>query len=241
MIVKYISTTEEYFETDLVQPQPLINVIPEWFRKMKFISAQDEIDETWSDKRIINIKSCPSFIDVFKEGIVLVSPVDIRISYDDVDNMWNWRSPLDIFPNDETNIVTFHNDDQMKNFLPSSAKTRVVFKINLPLLVNVPKGYKVRMLPVPFQYNNDFETVQGIFNPHLQPQVNVLLEYTSNKNNILIKQGTPLAVHIPYKKEKFKIKKELYNPKKHRKLRYENTLLNRGRFHNSYLRNQPHE
>ena len=236
---KYIATTEEYFEAKPYLPQPISKHIPEWWRKMKSLSHQDSIDILWN-KRTINIKSRPSFIDIYKEGIVLLSPCDIRISYDEVDDIWTWRSPIDIFPNEPTELVTFHADDQMKTFLPPTSKTRVVFKINLPLLVEVPKGYKIRMIPVPFQYNKDFKTIEGIFNPHFQPQVNILFEYISNENEILIKQGTPLAVHIPYKKEEYAIETEMYNEKKHRNLRYGNSLLNKGRFHSSYLRNQPH-
>ena len=45
----------------------------------------------------------------------------------------------------------------------------------------------------------------GFLIQDFQPQVNMLLEYTSQKDEILIKQGTPLAVHIPYKKEEYEI------------------------------------
>ena len=221
-------------------PQPIAKHIPEWWRKMKAMTHIDAIDPLWN-KRTINIKSCPSFIDIYKEGIVLLSPCDIRISYDEVDEIWTWRSPLDLYTDEPgKELVTFHSDDQMKTFLPPSAKTRVVFKINLPMLVKVPRGYKIRMTGLPFQYNDSFRTIEGIFNPHFQPQVNVLFEYTSLKNEILIKQGMPLAVHIPYKKENIEITSELYNEKKHFKLKFVNDLLNKGRFHSSYLRNQPH-
>ncbi len=237
---KYIATNEEYFEAKSLLPQPIVKHIPQWWRKMKGTTHQDAIDVMWM-KRTINIKSCPSFIDIYKEGIVLLAPCDIRVSFDDVDDIWTWRSPIEMFPNEPaTNLVTFHNDDQMKNYLPPTSKTRVVFKINLPLLVQVPKGYKLRLTPVPFQYNEDFKTIEGIFNPKFQPQVNILLEYISPKNEILIKQGTPLAVHIPYKKDDIEIETEMYNDKDHSKIRYGNSLFNKGRFHNSYLRNQPH-
>lgn len=237
--IKYIATSEVYYESDLL-PQPLHNHIPKWYRNIKSLSHQDQIDEMWS-KRTINIKSCPSFLDIYKEGIVLLSPCDIRISWDNVDDHWTWRTPIDLFPDqDYKETITFHNDDQMKTFLPSTAKTRVVFKINLPLIVQPPKGYKIRMIPVPFSYNNDFRTIDGIFNPQFQPQVNMLFEYTSQKDEILIKQGTPLAVHIPYKKENYEIETEMYDAKKHRNYRFRNDLKNTGRFHSSYLRNHDH-
>ena len=238
---QYIVTSKELYESKSLLPQPISNHIPNWWRKMKSASHQDILDPTWYKRRTINIKSCPSFIDIYKEGIVLLAPCDIRISYDDVMGEWNWRSPVDIFVEVVgKELVTFHTDDQMVTFLPPSSRTRVVFKINLPMLVQVPKGYKMRMTPIPFQYNKDFRTIEGIFNPHLQPQVNVLFEYISDKDEILIKQGTPLAVHIPYKKEKQEIITTMFDAKKHDKIKYENILMNTGRFHNSYLRNQPH-
>jgi len=237
---QYIVTSEELYEGQSLLPQPISKHIPNWWKKIKSLTHQDKVDPLWF-KRTINIKSCPSFIDIYKEGIVLLAPCDIRISYDNVDNIWTWRSAVDIFINQKgLELITFHVDDQMVSFLPPTAKTRVVFKINFPMFVQVPKGYKMRITPVPFQYNNDFKTIEGIFNPHLQPQVNLLFEYTSNKDEILIKQGTPLGVHIPYKKEDQKIITTMYNPKKHKKIKYGNVLKNTGRFHNSYLRNQEH-
>ena len=65
---KYIITSEEYFEAKKLLPQPIKNHIPHWWRQMKGVSHQDEFDPRWY-KRIINVKSCPSFIDIYKEGI----------------------------------------------------------------------------------------------------------------------------------------------------------------------------
>jgi hypothetical protein len=168
----------------------------------------------------------------------LVAPTDIRIWFDKQSNKWYWRTPYDLFPHDnEIDNVVFHDNEQMVNYLPENSKTRIVFKVHFPMVLNVPNNYNIRVMPLPFNYNNDWVASSGVYNPNKVSQVNLLIEYTSDKDEILIQQGTPLAVHIPYKKEKFNYKIQKYNPKKHNKYIYKNTLLINGKFHSSYLRN----
>tara|TARA_B100001059_G_scaffold168_1_gene161 strand:+ start:4371 stop:5102 length:732 start_codon:yes stop_codon:yes gene_type:complete len=235
--IQYITYEEDFFECKEYLPQSLKNHTPQWFKNVEPIYQQDNIVKQFS-KRILNVKSCPSFIEIYKEGVVLLAPTDIHISTSDIeDKVWSWRTPIRYFTKSDIETITFHTDEQMRAFLPPSSKTKVVFKLNLPYFVQVPKGYNVRVLPVPYQYNNDFTICPGILDAKNQPQVNILFEYTSEKNEILIKQGTPLAVHIPYKVEKFEIDNIFYDKNLHRKLKHGTTLNSKGRFHNSFLRN----
>lgn len=235
--VTYIITNEVYFEAKELHPQPIKNYIPEWYKNMPIEKIPDSRISSWI-RRIRNVRGCPSFIDIFKEGHVLLAPTDIRIWLDEQTNRWYWRTPYDLFPFEkDTENIVFHDDKQMKDFLPSSAKTKVIFKVNFPMFMNVTNGYNIRVLPVPYQYENDWKVTPGVFNPGNITQANLLFEYTSDNNEILIKQGTPLAVQLPYKRENHSFNVELYKPKKHNKLKYKNMLLINGRFHSSYLRN----
>lgn len=229
--IKYIVTNDIYLQAKELLPQPVKNYIPSWINNVKISYDTDSMLDNWQ-RRLKNIRSCPSFIDIYKEGYVLLAPTDIRIAYDKKQDTWFWRTPYDL----EDNYITFHDNEQMVNYLPSTSKTRIIFKVNMPMFLNVPKGYNMRVMPIPFTYNNDWSASPGVFNPNKVNQVNILIEYTSDKDEILIKQGTPLAVHIPYKKEKFNLNIEQYKPKKHNKIKYANTLLTQGRFHSSYLR-----
>tara|TARA_R100000742_G_C4248412_1_gene67016 strand:- start:89 stop:820 length:732 start_codon:yes stop_codon:yes gene_type:complete len=234
--INYIITNEIFFEAKELFPQPVIKFIPKWYKDVDILKTEDTIHSNWN-RRIRNVKGCPSMIETFKEGLAILAPCDIRISYDEDSKQWFWRTAYDLFPY-EPNLenIDFHEDNQMVNFLPSSSSTRKVFKINLPMYLDVPRGYYVRVMPMPFSYNNDWVASPGTYNPNKVSQVNVLIEYTSKKNEILIPQGTPLAVHVPYKKEKFNYNFEQYDKRKHNKILYGHTLLTQGRFHSSYLR-----
>lgn len=235
--INYIVTNDVYYQSKDLLPKPIKNFIPDWYKKVPIEKSSDSMFANWK-RKIRNVKSCPSFIDTYKEGFVLVAPTDIQIFYDKEQDTWYWRTPYDLFPFEkDTENIAFHDGKQMSDYLPPSAKTRIIFKIHYPMFLNVPKGYNIRVLPIPFQYNSDWVASPGVYNPNNVSQVNLLIEYTSDKDEILIKQGTPLAVHIPYKKEKFTLNTEQYNPKKHNKLRYKNTMMVQGRFHSSYLRN----
>tara|TARA_A100001234_G_scaffold218505_1_gene227628 strand:- start:6388 stop:7119 length:732 start_codon:yes stop_codon:yes gene_type:complete len=235
--IKYIITNEIYFEAKELHPQPLKDFIPNWLKKVPNTFTPDSVVPSWS-RKMRNVRACPSFVDIYKEGHVLLAPTDIKIWYEKENDIWYWRTPFDLFPDEpEATNITIHEDEQMKNHLPSAAKTKLIFKVNYPMFMDVPRGYGIRVLPVPYHYQNDWRVTTGVFTPSNVSQANLLFEFISDKDEILIKQGTPLAVHLPYKKEKHSISTELYNPKKHNKLKYKNVLLINGRFHSSYLRN----
>ena len=234
--IDYIVTNEIYLEAKELLPQPMSNFIPKWYKNMDIAKMEDVLHKSWQ-RRVKNVKGCPSMMDTFKEGTVLLAPCDMRIAYDKESNQWLWRSSFDLFPYEAgVENINFHENSQMVDYIPSSSRTRTVFKINFPMFLNIPKGYYLRVMPMPFSYNNDWVASPGIYNPNKVPQVNLLIEYPSEKDEIQINQGTPLAVHIPYKKENFNANIVEYDRKKHDKIRYRHTLLTQGRFHSSYLR-----
>jgi hypothetical protein len=231
--IKYIVTNDKYLAAKELHPQPVSNFIPSWISNVKVTYDTDSILDNWQ-RRLKNIRSCPSFTDIYKEGYVILAPTDIRISYEN--NEWFWRTPYDLFDGLQDENITFHDNKQMVDYLPTTASTRIIFKINMPMFLDVPKGYRMRVMPVPFTYNNDWSASPGVYDPNKVNQVNILIEYTSSKDELLIKQGTPLAVHVPYKKEKYNLLVEQYDHKKHSIIRFKNTLLTQGRFHSAYMR-----
>lgn len=180
--------------TDL-HPKPISDFIPDWFKNMK------------PTQPIANVKSCPSFIEVYKEGFVIVAPHDYLLSYDELNNKWYWNTPVK-YDNYELSPmldqVQTHNNSQLIEHLPNSPY-KFIFKLNLPMKVITPKGYSVRQLPLPYTYNEDYEILYGVFRSDKIHEINLQLGYKTDDKEIIIKAGEPLCVFVPFKREKFKL------------------------------------
>ena len=111
--------------------------------------------------------------------------------------------------------VQFHGNIQFVDHLPKQSNIKGVFKIILPYVVFAPKGYYLKLLPVPYAFNTDFHANYGIQNFDNIFELNIQINITSKKNEILIKRGQPLALVIPYKKEHLEIEYKLLEEEKH--------------------------
>ena len=67
---------------------------------------------------------------------------------------------------------------------------------------------------MPFNFNDDWEALYGIFRSDKVHEVNIQIGYKSTDKSILIKQGQPLCVYAPFKREKFNLKITDVNDKK---------------------------
>lgn len=208
------------------------NFAPEWYKKLPPVKKDSNFDYLNIKK---TVRSCPSFSQLFHEGIVVFAPVDILIKYKP-NGDWSWETPLS-FAKDNDNIpdISIHENFQMVEHLPVNSKIKQVFKINLPMRVFVPKGYRIRQTAMPYTFNDDWEVAYGVFDASKVHEVNIQLYYKSEKEEILIKQGTPLAVLIPYKYEEFELEVvDLNEDNEFTKKSYEKLLDIYGSFKGGY-------
>ena len=187
------------------------------------------------------VKTCPSFLDIYKEGYVLLAPQDYLFRVED-NGDWTWRTPTE-FENlsPENKQVEHHADFQFGSHLPKEAGVRKVFKLVLPMSMYMPRGYSIRQMPIPYSYNSDWEIAYGVYKADKVNQVNIQLLYKSNKNELLIKQGTPLCVYIPFKREKFIYQVSSNKKRKFRKQDFLYKVRQNGKFKNAYYRNGLHK
>ena len=193
--VRFVAKQPSMLDLDIALPQPAEIFIPDWFKKI----PPFESEELTSILRRATSKSCPSFVDTFKEGYVIPAPCDIWLKVLD-DGSWEWRTASPLM------TCEIHNDNQMVDYMPKSSKVRKVFKLILPFTIHTSKNIWMKQVPMLWNYNTDFHIAYGQFNTNKVHQVNLQILYTSKKNEIIIKQGTPLAQYVPFRKEKFDIK-----------------------------------
>lgn len=241
--IYFTITDDALLQDKSLHPQPLQKFVPEWFKNIpsKVISTDQHTVGFDHLKTGDTVKTCPSFLDVFKEGYVLLAPQDYLFRVED-DGSWSWRTPTEFenLSSDNKQVET-HSNFQLVDHIPENAGIRKVFKIVLPMSMHIPRGYSIRQIPIPYSYNDEWEIFYGTYKADLVNQINLQLAYKSKNNEVLIKQGTPLCVYIPYKREKFIYKVASNKKKKFRKKDHLYLVKQNGKFKNAYYRNGFHK
>lgn len=243
-LVTFSITDDMLFDNPQLHPQPVSKYIPDWLKKipseLKMDSPPHGIEGLGTVK---TIRTCPSFVDIFKEGYVILAPNDIYLTYKHDTGEWSFVTATVLNNLSDNNVqVQEHLDKQMKDYLPESANIHKVFKLQLPLTVNTPPGVNMRQIPLLYDFNPDWYVAYGAYKADLIPEINLQLFYTSDKEEVLIKQGTPLCILAPYRREKFNYKVEKFGTNKKLVTKNNKYFMNaRGKFTNFYYKSGYHK
>lgn len=177
----------EYIEKSL--PKESKYFMPSWWKNTPAKLGKGVIP------KVRTVKMCPSFSDIYNEGFVLVAPCDIVLRYHEPSQLWEWETSM------EQISLEVHGNNQYVDWVNSNVKT--IFKVPFPYAVFLPKGYSLRQVPMIYNYNPDWHVAYGVYKADQVPELTIQVMYTSNKKEILIKQGEPMCQMIPFKREKF--------------------------------------
>lgn len=226
--VKFFTNNEKLLNFPELHPQPARNFIPDWYKKTP---VDDKSFHDYIPKLIPigrTIKTCPSFMEIFNEGFVLVAPCDIWMRVED-DGTWQWKIPTNDYE------LVEHHDIQMVNHLPEK-NIKKIFKFISPWFAQTPKGYSMRQIPMVYHYKQmkDWHIPYGVIKTDKHYFLNNQICITSDSNEVLIKRGDPLNYLLPYKREKFKMDISLITEQQYKDLdkqTYENLSQFRSRYH----------
>ena len=195
-IITFGTFSKEIYYTDTIHPVPMSEYKVDWYENIKAEKLHIDNEEGR------NVKSCPSFTEIYKEGFVIPAPSDYKIRVTP-DNILFWEAARSFSKVTEKEDIEHHYNEQYVDYMPSDFETKMIVKINTPWKVFTPKGYSIRMMKMPFDSGNKWEATYGVLrsdkNYHLNFQVNI-----KTNNEIFIKQGEPLGIIVPFKRENFK-------------------------------------
>lgn len=220
-VLKYTSTVEELLHIKELQPQPGRAFIPDWFKKTPGEADRNVKHEGFKSKKLPGlrtVKRCPSFHEIFDEGVVIVAPCDIWIRLFNFDNDWEWETRFE-----KALDIEFHDHKQFRDPF-GDKKIRAVFKLNLPWKFETPRGYSVRQFPMLYSNNPDWTIAYGVVRTDVHNEINAQLLFTSEDDEIFIKAGDPICYIVPYKR--IKNKYELITNKKEREIFLTKTRAN---------------
>lgn len=197
--ITFACLDELVLQDTTIHPKPISEVIPAWYKNIP-TNLKEEHQFEYTSK-VKTIKSCPSFVDIFKYGYVLLAPTDIVLQYDKETQDYGWETPYYWKTNNMEKPITIHGNKQFVDHLPSNSGYNFVFKVNLPFCVYTPKDYLCLQLPYPYSFNDDWTSIYGKFETSKVHEVNVQIVHTSKNKEIVIKKGTPLCIYIPVRND----------------------------------------
>jgi len=175
-----------------------------WVGRAQQELAQARKQDTWGMKKAIHTAKCPGIFQLQRNGWIMRSWQDFTIETNGDGIDFNWTSAIDQTRFGLDGYIgahpAFQLADYMENWRANTLRTLV--KVNSPWRCNVPKGYFLLEMGVPYQDENRFSAVQGLFS-HEQgyAQLNPQLLWHIPKGKILVKAGTPIAQYMLIRKE----------------------------------------
>lgn len=182
----WTSSVQQLIDTPELHIKNTKNVIPDWFKKIKVYDGDKFLD------KIRTVKTCPSFSEIFNEGFVMLCPTDIYI--DVKEKYYEWRIPSSLFTLEE------HPDEQFLKFANIPNATYVTKLISSWHCIT-PKGYSLRQIPMYYEEQPDFYVPYGTVKTDYSHEINPQIIINGDKKEILIKQGQPLAMYVPFKRK----------------------------------------
>lgn len=198
-LVKLISTVDGLTLIPECLPKPSSQFIPDWWRESEY----KKFDATLNNIFAGNFKTCPSFVDYFTNGFMIPMWTDTIIKYDSDTDRYMWRTSSELFSIDAHNNSQYIDDVNHK-FL--GKKGYFVFKFPAPWKIITPKGYSTLQLPATYHFNEEFSAMPGVRDSDIYHNLNIQIIIHSDKKEIFIPRGTPLAHFFPFKRTKETIK-----------------------------------
>jgi hypothetical protein len=192
--IQFISSIPHLSKIEECSPKVMPKSIPDWWKKTSI--GEHSIEEDGVD--FGNVKNCPSFPDYFSQGYYIPMWADTIINFDKKTGDWFWKTSSTDFK------WEFHDSSQFIDFaspLVNGKSGYAVFKGLSPWSMITPQGYSVLQLPMFYNFNEDFTVLPGIFASDVEHTLNIQVLIHSDKKEIVIERGTPLAHYIPFKRD----------------------------------------
>jgi hypothetical protein len=208
--VEFISTVDGLSSIEECLPKKSTNYIPEWWKALPLERSIRSLESASPG----NARNCPSFADYFSEGYIIPMWTDIILYYNSDENVWKYRI------SDTRFQVLTHSGEQYANHVDHKflgKDTYFIFKLMSPWRMISPEGYSMYQLPMFYDFNPDYSVIPGIRDSDIYHEVSIQLLIHSDKKEIFIPRGTPLAQYIPFKKTSVEIETRDSNDEDKRK------------------------
>jgi len=195
------------FLPELVEQMPIkraeINNF-EWYKKM----VEDYLSKDYSPAT--HTSKCPGIISICNEGWIQYAHQDFKITTNGDGKSFKWWTEFNrrmyhpkmyyTLGPDADNYISYHTPSQLFDFNVFKKDTlKSIVKIQSPWCITIPTGFKLLVIPVPYNDCNHFTAVHGILTG--TNFLNIQLMWHTLNDEVLIKKGTPLCQYVLLKDE----------------------------------------
>jgi len=172
---------------------PAREYLPDWWKRVERI-IENKVDNERMNKG--TLKNCPSFPEYLTQGFVVPLWTDVHVTVDNSE--FKWQTPDRVFS------FTSHADSQFRDHVPQHIRdnSSMVLKPACPWRVKTPPGWSVWQLPMYYHYDPFFEVLPGIIWSDIHHEINQQM-LLKRYGEFTLKRGTPLAMYVPYKRNKY--------------------------------------
>ena len=181
---------EFLLDIEETRPKPARNFIPQWWKTMPRSAQEFGVEKN-------TVKTCPSFVQMFSQGIVLPMWCDTVLSK--MEQQYFWRTANDNF------TWEFHSNWQFLDHV-DIPEYKQIYKAVCPWYIKTPPNVSVFQFPMFFDFNQDWTIMPGVLNTDFYYQLNQQVIYTSQKDEIKINRGEAFVWYIPFVRTKFDYK-----------------------------------
>lgn len=188
---------------DLYPPKIANKFLPEWYKKQKLVSMEDNAHNYWKGGDLRGAKACPAIQDLVTAGIIIPLWSNLHFTTEDNGNQI-WEFPAASAVDESIDVhISKHPPKQIEDLELEKTNVGEILKLTLPYWFKVPEGYNLMYVDPFYHFRKDIRCLSGIVEADKWGTISVPFEIL--KPNFTIKAGTPLLQAIPIKREEDKI------------------------------------
>ena len=177
------------------KPEPLSKNIPVWWREQEVYAGGSLRIEGGKGNQ--TIKKCPSVLDVLGTGYLLKVPVDISV--DTTGDRIRWQLPKG---NVSWKAVSLHDRQQVSEMpFDHMQYCSDLFRIHPLWGYRTPPGYSVLVTHPPYLLDVPWKVLPAVMDTDKYAPDGAYSMLMNRGFQGVIKQGTPLAVIVPFARE----------------------------------------
>jgi len=200
--------SSQHSEILLSPPTPATNVVPEWFKKQKNYS-NDENNILKAHKKRNNFstyKMCVPITDSITSGYMMLSPADILIENVGNETHYvpyiNWKTTFE--------VVDLQPPEAVANYPIPVGFSSESFRWMNDWKVTTPNGYSLFITHPLHRHDLPFFTLSAIVDADKHPNKLLLPFFVKKGFEGIIQEGTPIAQIMPFKRNNWKSEKKAF-------------------------------
>ena len=202
---------EEHSELLLNAPTPATNNVPKWFKDQKFFSngKTDILEAEKMGDNVYTYKLCVPITDTVTSGYTIVIPSDIFVENVGTNNEYipniKWMVNF--------SVVDIQSAKSLANYPVPTGFNSTFFRWAHDWQIKTPQGYSSFFMHPIHRHDLPFFTISGIVDTDTFPNKLHLPFFIKNGFEGIIKEGTPIAQFLPFKRDNWKSEKKPFSKK----------------------------